>query len=116
MTNEEIAVILHMAADRYLAKNQRDLKRYRIRDKPRSIYSCGAVFEALRDKPYESRILFLNKISSYMKQMGLNTNSLNEFGEFRGKGYACTPRSQNARYLWLKWCALMVEEGLFNEN
>lgn len=115
MSKIKISDVLHLAADKYLAKDL--LEYYNVDYKTR--YSCSAVTSAIESLvkfgEMTSSEYFANcdKVDSVVKQgfkkMGLEPNSLIAFDEFYDD-YKITPESQGARYAWLKFAAMIAEE------
>lgn len=87
----KISQIIHKAADEHLwdGKKQNNLCQF----------SCGAIRCAANDL----QIFFF--ISSWLRELGLDTSSSYEFLEFK---YG--PERQAVRYAWLKFCAMLAEE------
>ena len=114
-TEVKISDVLHLAADKYLAK---DYEEEQVNCWIKSHFSCDAIDSAVdyltshnKDKHGSIRV----RIIQGLKAMGCETNSCLQFSELEqlqesGYRYNCTPKSQAARYFWLKWAALMAEE------
>jgi hypothetical protein len=116
-----ISDVLHTAADECLADKE---STYWFTEGHRRIkslekYSCCAIELALQ-KLYEKK--FGVGCDSYavtkaekdvifegLRNMGLNTNSINSFPPATGFKLI-NKKSQQMRYFWLKWAALMAEE------
>lgn len=92
----KISEVLHNAADHYLRYGTKDKRKYAC------VFSCAAVWEAVQQD--EHPILKFSLIINRLREMGVNPESMDEFFEFRKRD------KQGARYLWLKWAALMAEE------
>lgn len=101
-----IAEVLHLAADKYLAANTQQYHKNKDR------FSCTAVFEASRALRAEN----LDDIYDGLEAMGCPTSSryafqklgyedIREFGNMR-----VFPETQGARFMWLKFAALIAEE------
>ena len=104
MKHITIAEILHHAADHCLSTNV---------DYPympaESVYSCCAVMKATETligniKGYEESDAVFRRVEAGLEAMGVDTESFKEFNDV-----PCEYR-QGARYLWLKFAALMAEE------
>lgn len=110
----KISEVFHLAADVYLKTCHKE-------DIGGNQYSCIAVRRALADILKEhigedhgnfhvELQYHLKVISRGLINMGLiNPNKDFYFIKFED-GYEPTIQSQGARYLWLKWAALMAEE------
>lgn len=105
-----IAEILHLAADKYLAAKSSEFW-YNRGTKEK--YSCCAVSEAARclwneDKidSLEDRNELLNRAFKGLEAMGCPINSSDAFDEAN----VFNPESQQARYAWLKFAAMIAEE------
>lgn len=112
-----ISEVLHLAADKYLAIDYNDYFYNCHKEK----YSCCAVEEAIwelvgLDSTYKTYCDFKNRVFHGLDNMGCDTDCCHLFNDFEKKsdGYVCayiaTKKSQEARYFWLKWAALMAEE------
>jgi len=92
------AEVFHLAADEYL--DYRD-------------YSCHAIVDALFNLAHEKSVIYEDEdfigflIESTLEELGLNINCTDQFNEFP-EGEV----RQSVRYAWLKFCALLVEEGV----
>lgn len=102
----KISKILHKAADKYLWDGFGSPPNEEAQNE---IYSCLAIHKVLIEKQYANNFVSCEKIvSDFLKKMGLRTYSNIEFAEFKN-----TEEAQGARYLWLKFAALVAEdEGL----
>lgn len=111
-TEIKISDILHLAADQYLAKDESEVNRL-----GKYHYSCIAVEHAIgwaTDSWVENNKLY-KRVFTGLEAMGCDIKSISLFKELEqqssnGESYYCTPESQQARYFWLKWAALMAEE------
>lgn len=102
MDNKLMAKVLHLAADEYLATGDKY--------SDRSYFSCDAVRSALLDfNMYETKEA--SDLFKTLTRMGVRTYSCSQFSEFQTEDNYPTEQSQGARYLWLKWAALMLEEN-----
>ena len=105
----KISKVLHLAADTYLAACAEDegwLGPYQ--------YTCIAIKKALQvevDKVSNANYVYhWLIIKSGLQNLGFTDDrGIEVFKEFED-GYEPTEQSQGARYLWLKWAALMAEE------
>jgi hypothetical protein len=96
-----VADVLHLAADKYLAANQKQRYRYY-----KSRYSCGAVGDAC----VELNVKFGGVLVG-LKNMGCDTTSSTLFYEYGDNNFFnVSEEVQGMRYMWLKWAALMAEE------
>lgn len=105
----KISEVLHLAADKYLAKGIADENWYGPYQ-----YTCSAIDKALADilqnAPPARFHRQLNIIKQGLRNLGLeDISGIECFKEFE-KFYDPTPESQGARYMWLKFCALLAEE------
>jgi hypothetical protein len=102
MKTQKISEILHSAADEWL-------KQCRIWPDSRSTYSCIAIALAITPRdyyPYRKIDTDIeHRIMKGLRNMGLSTDSLDEFTEF-----AEGEERQAVRYAWLKFAALIAEE------
>lgn len=105
-----ITEILHLAADKHLACN-RDEYWYFAGKKEK--YSCCAVSEAAMSlwsedkiKSVEDRNELLKRTFKGLEAMGCPINSSNAFDDAE----VFNPESQQARYAWLKFAAMIAEE------
>jgi hypothetical protein len=115
MSKIKISDVLHLAADKYLAKDLSEF--YNVNYKTR--HSCSAVQCAIESLVKQGKMTgseyFANcdKVDSAVRQgfkkMGLEPNSLIAFDEFYDD-YKISPESQGARYAWLKFAAMIAEE------
>jgi hypothetical protein len=105
----KISEVLHLAADEYIAvsiDNEKFNGPYQ--------YSCTAIRKALRimvDKTSNADYNFyLSRITTGLHRLGFT--DFGGIGVFQEFEYFSEPTeaSQGARYLWLKFCALMAEE------
>lgn len=106
MSNKvKISEVLHLAADKYLAS---DYEEYIDTAKWR--FSCCAVGSAIdnlvHDVTYNNTLR--DNIQSNFESLGLESYTITAFEEFE-KGIV-PEESQGARYLWLKFCAMLAEE------
>lgn len=112
----KISEVLHLAADHHLASKDK------LGDWGPFQYSCVAIKQALHEslgfekgkkhthsQGIEFNHHFLN-IEKGLRNLGLEyPREIYAFKEFED-GFEPTKKSQSARYIWLKWCALMAEE------
>lgn len=105
-----IAEILHYAADKKLASKEEEYWTV-AGDKER--YSCCAVEEAVMSLWNDDTIAsekerddLINRTLKGLKAMGCPTGSINAFGD-EGK---FNTESQQVRYGWLKFAAIIAEE------
>lgn len=105
-----IAEILHLAADKYLAAKSTE---YWYNNGKKEKYSCCAVIEAAmsllsEDKidSLEDRNELIKRVYEGLKEMGCPINSSDAFDEAN----VFNPESQQARYAWLKFAAMIAEE------
>jgi len=113
-----IAEILHYAADHCLDETF-DSTRVRFVSGDPHLYSCNAIHAAARELMQPGLVIvssaghyvyapdtvkILVRIETGLVNLGLNINSLKSFND--------VPRSmrQQARYAWLKFCAMLAEE------
>jgi hypothetical protein len=121
--NFTIADVLHLAADKYLAKDRTEywLTSTAVDDSDdESVekFSCCAIQSAVYDlckTPDGHDHYFIEKVTDYifagLQAMGLDTNSTEAFPDNSIDGYVDVNSSvQQDRYFWLKWAALMAEE------
>lgn len=102
MNNKRLAKVLHLAADKHLSTG------YKGKDK--SYFSCDAVRSALLNlNMYETKEA--SDLFKTLTRMGVRIYSCSQFSEFQTEDNYPTEQSQGARYLWLKWAALMLEEN-----
>jgi hypothetical protein len=114
-TEIKISDILHLAADKYLAK---DYEEEQKSSWIKSHFSCDAICSAATELLGEKWVRHQGTHARMIKgleEMGCKTNSCMQFSDLEqpsegGYTYYCTPESQAARYFWLKWAALMAEE------
>lgn len=101
-----IADILHEAADEWLACSLGD---YDLGGKTK--YSCNAIVEALYDTVYDIEPMY-NRIMEGLENMGLDTESASVFIKLGYPDYSWEvfEETQGARYMWLKFAALIAEE------
>lgn len=101
----KISEILHMAADEYLWDGCGPPPSGYAQNKT---YSCLAISELLCEKNKGSFFYHEEPVFDFLKEMGIRTFSSLEFSEFKS-----AKEIQGARYLWLKFAALVAEdEGL----
>lgn len=96
----KISEILHLAADLHLAANLQD----RLCDQ--EVYSCCAITEACLQTFGVDWSWSDYYIAQGLEELGLDTNSTDAFDNY---GDTFEERQQ-ARYGWLKLCALLAEE------
>lgn len=110
-----ISDVLHLAADEYLAKDYRETRN----SWTRQYFSCDAIdmaMDDLTDGNWDKYEGIHARIVRGLEAMGCKTRSTEQFLELEiadpgyDSLYKCTPESQQARYFWLKWAALMAEE------
>lgn len=125
MNIPKISEVFHLAADKYLAPDEDTYKKqraknytdpqFRAREAPYSEqYSCCAVYDAITElypasygkEEWNKRISFRDMINNGMQNMGLRAGSMHIYDDYPGDFAA----RQGARYLWLKWCAMIAEE------
>lgn len=99
----KISDVLHLAADKYLAKDTFDFCNGKCK------YSCDAIDLAHYELCAYNSPEMNYSIKKGLQNMGLCTSSTGEFNEFQNNGYT-TPESQGARYAWLKFAAMIAEE------
>lgn len=109
----KISKVLHLAADKYLE----DCSYEKTEKYSKRRYSCSSIKEAIKniyncelrhidaDDEMAPAKLWL-RIESGLSELGLKTESTNAYSDFHGM----FEEIQGARYLWLKFCALMAEE------
>ena len=105
-----IAEILHLAADKHLARTRDE---YWYHSGKKEKYSCCAVSEAAmslwnEDKidSVEDRNELLRRVFKGLEAMGCPINSSDAFDD----ADVFNPESQQARYAWLKFAAMIAEE------
>jgi len=112
-----IAEILHLAADKHLAAKSSE---YWYNRGKKEKYSCCAVSEAVmnlwnedkigswEDKvdSWEDKNEMIKRVSEGLKEMGCPINSSDAFDEAN----VFNPESQQVRYAWLKFAAMIAEE------
>ena len=101
----KISEVLHLAAGKYLwdgvtADSHRG----------HAEYSCDAVGDAIyaQYRTYITSIEeqeLLNDTYEHLQSLGVDSNKYDQFNEFEDNG-----QRQGARYLWLKFAALVAEE------
>lgn len=112
-----VAELCHDAADNHLALTD---KEYWIRGGNKEKYSCCAIdmaFDKLvcgkgitSHEGFQKREALIDTIHEGLNNMGCDTGSIGLFKDpAEGLGY-CLEQSQQDRYFWLKWVALMAEE------
>lgn len=97
-----IAQIIHDAADYELAAGPED-------DNDKMKYSCNAIRSELEREPDVTE----DRIFEGLEAMGCDTKATNLFkklGYNDGSFWETDPETQGARYIWLKFAALMAEE------
>ena len=105
-TEVKISDVLHLAADKYLAKDHNEFSSWGQKQR----FSCCAVEQAL--EVLQTNDEMYKRVSTGLAVMGCRRNSFDSFAQLEestkqfGK---CTPESQAARYFWLKWAALQAE-------
>jgi hypothetical protein len=97
----KISQVLHKAADKNLAHDYESYIRHSM-DKER--YSCSAIGLALE---YDDEMF--DRILEGLKEMGCPTGSVYAFTDM-GYNDDFDKETQGARYMWLKFAALMAEE------
>ena len=97
----KISTLLHKAADKHLAHNKAswDLGK-------KAKFSCHAVY----DSCYPPYTEIYEQILKGLKEMGCPIGSCTATGLWNMDEFAVTEESQGARYMWLKFAALMAEE------
>ena len=106
----KISEILHLAADSYLSERNSVTWDEFGKCVRRELYSCNAIRAAIASKEnsYTSLCSEFNHVWSRIRKglqnMGLNTSACTLYCD---RPYG---ERQNARYMWLKWAALMAEE------
>lgn len=112
----KISSVLHLAADHYLSHNEL------VEPGPNNHFSCNAIKDALREslgfKQYvpptsNQHELFSSHfliIEAGLRNLGLKSPGGGRAFEELERNYTHTVESQSARYIWLKWAALMAEE------
>ena len=91
-----VADALHLAADKYLAANEKCFK---------ARYSCGAVGDACNKLDVNFGGIIVG-----LKNMGCDTTSSTLFYKYGDNNFNISEEVQGMRYMWLKWAALMAEE------
>jgi hypothetical protein len=80
---------------------------------PPNMWTCEAIFRVL-ETHYKSPMALwdaFDKAKAYLKGFGLDPNSANCFVEFETPHHPyLTPKSQQARALWLTWAAMIARE------
>jgi hypothetical protein len=109
-----IAEVLHLAADKCLAVDDIHywFNNFGYNGEK---YSCCAISNALEELidveeswfVYEESLGFINE---GLEAMGCDVGSTNLFPSSKIKGDYINIQSQQDRYFWLKWAALMAEE------
>lgn len=92
----KISEILHMAADEYLWDGHGSFF-----DQPLSRYSCDAIRRVSIEVPLDIE----DSIFEGLQNMGLDTESCDQFDEFKN-----AIDRQAVRYAWLKFAAMIAEE------
>jgi hypothetical protein len=110
MTQPTIAEILHLAADKFLAKDYEEFDASNKKEK----YSCFAISRATESLNLSDQDSLEEDIIVGLKEMGL-IGGFSDFSEFYegitfGNQRTITPETQGARYAWLKFAALIAEE------
>lgn len=103
--NVTIADVLHRAADHWLAVDPEDLDARRHFEK----FSCVAVMAAVKEVEGKWHSILEGRILEGLEAMGCDTNAGNGF-EKLGYPFKLTKETQGARYMWLKFAALIAEE------
>ena len=94
-----VADALHLAADKYLASTKYEYHCVPNKHK----YSCCAATDACIDLNIRWSVVIKG-----LENMGCPTSSLIALND---AGYdTFSEKNQQARYMWLKWAALMAEE------
>jgi hypothetical protein len=90
-----IAEVLHRAADEFLwsGRGRYDFGKTKFR------YSCDAAAQACKRFGVSAEVVL-----DGLREMGVNTDSINEFGD------KFSSKTQAARFMWLKFAALIAEE------
>jgi hypothetical protein len=98
-----ISAALHLAADQYLWDGVNSF--YRRSDTEG--FSCWAIDNAIDSYrlPWRDFGDFSERINEGLTTLGLDTGSMKQFNEF-----STDEERQGARYLWLKFAALLAEE------
>lgn len=112
----KISEVLHLAADCYLGSGNNCKRRGPYQ------YSCTAIKGALHEllgfqigvvhTSIQIRVFQYHwlRILKGLRNLGLEyPNEIYAFKDLED-GFEPTKKSQSARYIWLKWCALMAEE------
>ena len=94
-----VADALHLAADKYLAANEKQRDRFKAR------YSCGAVHDACLKLGVN-----FGGVRVGLRNMGCDTTSSTLFHKYGDNYFDISEEVQGMRYMWLKWAALMAEE------
>lgn len=97
----KISELLHKAADEHLAH---DSASWAFDGKAE--FSCHAVWHAC-SPPYTE---MYEQILKGLKEMGCPVNSSYAPSLWEMNSYEVTEQTQGARYMWLKFAALMAEE------
>lgn len=102
----KISEILHLAADKYLAHNLASKRDYT------SWYSCNAVSIAClyEHADFQDYLLLESRILMGLKEMGCDVSSSTAFKTLGYPDEDLQEETQGARYMWLKFAALMAEE------
>jgi len=95
-----IAEILHEAADKHLAVDIYE----RYQDTTKFRFSCDAVFWACEDMKQFKRI------QEGLENLGCPVKSSDAFKNLGYSDNTVDSETQGARYIWLKFAALMAEE------
>lgn len=103
-TEVKISDVLHLAADKYLAKDFNEFASWGQKQR----YSCCAVDEAL--DVLQCSLKMHRRVFAGLEAMGCRCSSFDSFAHLEVDFNRCTPESQAARYFWLKWAALQAEE------
>jgi hypothetical protein len=106
-----ISEILHKAADKELAWDAKSWEN----GKRNSKFSCSAISEAVFSTlkgSYEHKRQLEKRIQEGLKNMGLDVESHYEFIRlgYKDERLQVYEETQGARYIWLKFAALMAEK------
>lgn len=88
---------------------------YFIRVNPRDLskpkFSCDAIWDFVDDRlqSWSATCELTERVGEFQHDLGL-IGGYNDFKEFETRQRTATKASQQARLLWLEWCALMAEE------
>lgn len=99
MKRPKISNVLHLAADKYLATDDFD-----VLTRGKKKFSCAAVYDAADELDCSYSRLLIG-----LARMGCPVDSGCAFVPLGYSAYT-DKHTQSARYIWLKWAALMAEE------